>query len=158
MSYKLLFPNKFKIFGWFILIPSFIIGVYLTIRGFDAQWLNVKVFSLFSSEIFGPNKLFSLIEVDLTNTIIGSLFIAGALLVGFSKEKNEDEFIANLRLSSLLWAVFVNYVLLFLAFILVYGTAFLTVMVYNMFTVLLIFIIRFNYILYKTSKTFPDEK
>jgi hypothetical protein len=79
-------------------------------------------------------------------------------MVGFSKEKNEDEFIANLRLSSLLWAVLVNYGLLLLAFVFVYGFPFLNVMVYNMFTVLIIFIARFNYILHRNSNYKPDEK
>ncbi|MEO6730880.1 MAG: hypothetical protein ABIN01_06660 [Ferruginibacter sp.] len=91
-------------------------------------------------------------------TLVGIVFIIGGLLVGFSKEKKEDEFIANLRLSSLLWAVCVNYVLLFLAFVFVYGMGFFTVMAYNLFTVLLIFISRFNYIVYKNTKIVSDEK
>jgi hypothetical protein len=158
MSHKLLFPNKYKAIGWFILIPAFLLGIYLNITGFEPRWLFAKVPLLFPDEVSGNQKIFSFINVSLTNTIVGTLFIAGALLVGFSKEKNEDEFIANIRLSSLLWAVFVNYVLLLLAIIFVYNTAFITVMIYNMFTVLLIFIIRFNYILYKNSKSVPDEK
>jgi hypothetical protein len=86
------------------------------------------------------------------------LFIAGGLMIGFSKEKREDEFIVKLRLSSLLWAVWVNYALLFLAFVFIYGTAFLTILYYNTITVLIIFIIRFNYMLYRYSKTAIDEK
>ena len=89
---------------------------------------------------------------------VNVLFIIGAMLVSFSKEKNEDEYIAGLRLSSLLWAVFVSYVLLLAAFLLVYGSPFLDVMVYNMFTILIIFITRFNYLMYKNSKTATDEK
>ena len=80
------------------------------------------------------------------------------MMVGFSKEKNEDEYIANLRLSSLMWAVWVNYVLLLLCFIFVYGMGFLHVMIYNMFTVLIIFIGRFNLILFKNKMISADEK
>ena len=97
------------------------------------------------------DRYFTIINVHLINTIVGLLFIAGGLLVGFSKEKNEDEYISRLRLSSLLWAVLVNYALLSVAFVFVYDTAFLSVMVYNMFTVLIIFIIRFNYILFRSN-------
>jgi len=78
--------------------------------------------------------------------------------VSFSKEKNEDEFIAEIRLSSLLWAVCVSYTLLLVAFLFVYGSPFFEVMIYNMFTVLIIFIVRFNYILYKNTRTVSDEK
>ena len=157
MALNLLLPNKYKSIGWLLLIPAITLGIFITVTGFEASWLNTKVFSFFPRE-FGNKQYFSIIDANLTNTIVGVLFITGAVFVGFSKEKNEDEFISNLRLSSLLWSVLVNYSLLFIAFIFVYDTAFLTVMIYNMFTVLLIFIIRFNYILYKSSKPVAGEK
>ncbi len=158
MKHKLLLPNKFKIIGWCILIPSIILGIILSFTGFEANWTSAKVFAIFNDEIFGKSQFFSFIKTDITNTAVGILFIIGAIFVGFSKEKKEDEFITKLRLSSLLWAVWVSYLLLFLAFLFVYGTAFLNVMIYNMFTILIIFIVRFNYILYKNSKTVADEK
>jgi len=114
------------------------------------------VFAFFYNEILSKPHYFAFIETNITNTLVGMLFIIGALFVGFSREKREDEFIANLRLSSLLWAVLVNYVLLLLAFAFVYGDAFLNVMIYTMFTVLIIFICRFNYILFKNSKTLAE--
>ena len=73
-------------------------------------------------------------------------------------EDNEDEFIEKLRMTSLLWAVFVNYILLLVSFLFIYGTAFLNVMIYNMFTVLIIFIARFNYILYQNRKSVEYEE
>jgi small-conductance mechanosensitive channel len=157
MSNKLLLPNKFKIVGWCLFIPATILGIILTTTGFEINWLHANVFAVFS-DFSGSSKLAGVIQTNLTNTVIGVLFIIGAMFVGFSKEKREDEFIANLRLSSLLWAVWVNYILLLLAFLFVYGSNFLTVMIYNMFTVLIIFILRFNYILYKNFKTVSDEK
>ena len=158
MSNKLLFPNKYKLIGWCLLIPTTIFGVILSFTEFDTLPLTIKVFAFFNTEIMGPTSLFSFIEANLTNTIVGALFIVGGIFVGFSKEKREDEFIAKIRLSSLLWAVWVNYALLLLAVLLVYGSSFFTVMVYNMFTVLLIFIFRFNYILYKSTKIVSDDK
>lgn len=158
MTTNLLLPSKYKTIGWIILIPAAILGIIISITGYEANWLDTKVFAFLNEPVFGKKQFFSIIHTDIANTIIGILFILGGLLVSFSKEKNEDEFIAKLRLSSLLWAVAVNYLLLLLAFAFVYGTAFLNVMIYNMFTVLIIFIIRFNYILYKTSKTVSDEK
>src|SRR5438034_604935 len=67
---------------------------------------------------------FSFRNTNITNTIVGAGFLIGALLVSFSKEKNEDEFIAEIRLSSLLWAVCVSYTLLLVAFLFVYGSPF----------------------------------
>ena len=158
MSNKLLLPNKYKLIGWYLLIPTTILGIFLSFTEFESLQINTKVFAIFSDQVFRESKFFSFIETNITSTIIGVIFIIGAMMVGFSKEKREDEFIEKLRMSSLLWAVWVNYILLFLSLIFIYGTAFLTVMIYNMFTVLIIFIIRFNYILYKNSKAVSDEK
>jgi hypothetical protein len=158
MALNLLLPNKYKKAGWIILIPSFIAGVFKICTDFEPGWLNAKVFSLFPGDFNNSQKYFSVVSVNMTNTLIGAFFITGALLVGFTKEKNEDEYIAEIRLSSLLWAVLVNYFLLLVSFIFIYGTAFLNVMMYNMFTVLMIFIIRFNYILYKNAKSVTYEK
>ena len=158
MTKKLLLPHRYKQVGWFILIPATILGVLLAVNDFEAEWLHAKVFAFFANEAIGKSKSFDFVDANITNTVVGILFIIGALFVGFSKEKTEDEFIAELRLSSLLWAVWVNYGLLLFAFLFIYGTAFLNIMVYNMFTVLIIFIIRFNYTLYKNTIAITDEK
>ncbi len=158
MSNKLLLPNRYKRIGWIILIPSTILGIVLAFHEFGEAWIHAPVFAIASDGINDNYKYFAVSDANITNTLIGSFFIIGAMLVSFSKEKNEDEFIAETRLSSLLWAVCVSYILLLIAFVFVYGSPFLDVMVYNMFTVLIIFIIRFNYILHKNAKTVPDEK
>jgi hypothetical protein len=158
MSSRLLLPNLYKKIGWFVLIPSTILGILLVYQEFGADWLWARVFAIANDGKDGKYLYLSSRYTNITNTVIGALFIMGAMLVSFSKEKNEDEFIAEIRLSSLLWAVWVSYILLLIAFLFVYGSPFLDVMVYNMFTVLIIFIIRFNYILYKNAKTVSVEK
>lgn len=146
MHNKLLLPNRFKKLGWCILIPTVILRIIAVLLGQTIPE-TIETYPLVQ-HIF--SELFQ-------QTIMGVLFIIGALLVGFAKEKTEDEFISNLRLSSLMWAVWLNYILLLVAFIFVYGFPFFEVMTYNMFSVLLIFIIRFNFILYKNSKSLTDE-
>jgi hypothetical protein len=89
---------------------------------------------------------------------MGSLFILGGLLVSFSRERVEDEFIEKLRLSSWMWAVGLNYILLLFAFLFVYGTAFLSVMMHSMFSVLIIFILRFNFILLQNKRQLGHEE
>jgi predicted MFS family arabinose efflux permease len=158
MSKRLLLPHKFKKVGWFILMAAIIAGIWRSFSDYEVDWLQWKVFSFYSKEIFQDSAAFSWRPVNVTNTLIGVLFIIGSVLVGFSKEKEEDEFIRELRLSSLLWAVLISYALLLLAFLTIYGFAFFSVMVYNMFTVLVIFIIRFHYLLYKNAKGLPNEK
>jgi hypothetical protein len=158
MSLKLLLPYRFKKIGWFVLSGSILFILITSFAGYEPAGLNVPVISLFNYGVFTSKELIAIKQVDISNTLFGVFFIIGAMFVGFSKEKKEDEYIANLRLSSLIWAVIVNYSLLLLSFIFVYNMAFFSVMVYNMFTILIIFIIRFNYLLFKNSKSTTDEK
>ena len=152
MKSQLLLPNQFKRLGWALLIPAIILGIITICTRFE--WLTIETWvpALISDEFIGPTKYFSILKTNIANTLIGVLFIVGALLVSFSKEKNEDEFISSIRQSSLLWAVLVNYILLAFAFLFIYGMVFFQVMVYNMFTILIIYIVRFNYVLYRNNK------
>lgn len=152
MSTKYLFPHSWKKLGWFLLIPGTVLGLLRSFMDLMPEWLNVKTFAIFSNPLFGDPIYFGLVQTNITDTLLGVIFLTGALITGFSKEKEEDEFIAEMRLSALLWAVMVNYILLLLAFIFIYGTGFLSIIIYNMFTVLLLFIIRFHYKLYTYSK------
>ncbi len=112
------------------------------------------------SEGFSHHPVFlGLISVNLMNTVIGVPCLLGALLVAFSKEKNEDEFIANTRFESLLWATYVNYAVLIFCFLFFYSFEFLSVMILNMFTILFFFIARFHFILYfKTAKSMSHKE
>lgn len=159
MKQKLLLPNICKKIGWIVLL----IGIGLTIywqsnpESSNSSWPSLHVLKLdFPDSLHGFR--FVVEHTEIPNTVSGLLMLIGLMLVVFSKQKKEDEFIANLRLSSLLWAVLVNYILLAFAFIFVYGLDFLGIMIYNMFTVLIFFIIRFNYLLYRNTKLVPDEK
>lgn len=158
MSSPILLPSRYKTIGWIILVPASLAGILLVFQDFDAEWLTAPVFAILNDSFIDQEQSFQIIRTNITNTLVGSLFLVGGLLVAFSKEKEEDEFIAKLRLSSLLWAVLVSYLLLLFGFLFIYGMAFLHVMIYNMFTVLIIFIARFNYLLYKSNKISPDEK
>jgi uncharacterized membrane protein len=90
-------------------------------------------------------------EIALTGIILSLLFIA------FAREEHEDEYIGSIRLKSLQWAVLVNYSLLILATWLIHGFPFIDVMMYNMLTVLIIFIVRFHLELRKNRIANPEK-
>ncbi len=152
MQHQFLLNNRFKIIGWAIFIPAIILGIINFTKGYDWLSINITVPTLIEEQLMDKTHYFTMVNTNITNTLIGLLFIIGGLLVSFSKEKNEDEFIQSLRFSSLSWAILANYLLLVFAFLFIYGIAFLQVMIYNMFTTLVIYIIRFNYVLYRYSK------
>jgi hypothetical protein len=156
MNNHLLLPHRFKIVGWFLFIPSIVFGIFVIASGFEFELGTMNVPAIFYDTIFQKKVNTGFIQTDITNTLAGLLLILSALMVAFSKEKNEDEYIQELRLTSLLWAVWVHYGLLILAFLLVYGVAFLNVMMYNMFTILIIFIVRFQFLLFSGRRTITE--
>lgn len=157
-SMKLL-PYRYKIIGWVILVPSLLAGLLmlLGIDNFASFTFSGKTFAFVSGDLMKDNQYFQVISTDLKATLAGTLITAGALLVAFSREKVEDEFIAALRLSSFQWAVLVSYTILFFCFLFVFGIPFFTVMSLNMFTVILLFIIRFNFLLYRNKKHIHEK-
>lgn len=80
------------------------------------------------------------------------------LLVSFSREKDEDEYIAKLRMESLVWAILLNYMLVILATLFIYDIAYLYVAFISMFTVLILFIIKYNWVLYHFRKTVTSDE
>jgi len=151
---KYLLSNKFKKPGWILLILGSIAGIYLQTKDFESIFLKTKVLSLFHDDSLSKdnNGIFRIIENYIIDELVVISIIIGGLLIGFSKEKIEDEFITKTRLDSLAWAIIVNYSILLFLTIFIYDIKYLHVLIYNMFTPLLIFIIRFNYVIYKKSK------
>lgn len=116
------------------------------------------MYFLYLEATLAATIFFAIIQNNILNEILGVLMIVSGLLVAFSKEKVEDEFIAKIRLESLVWATYVNYAVLLVSFIFVFNIAFLWVMIFNMFTILLIFIIRFNIQLSRLKKSANHEE
>ncbi len=151
MTPSLLLPHRYKLIGWLLFIPFLALGIiwrfwdveldFLTI-GFSQSTVSGKNFNLTDNSALNFTD-----EIALTGMITGLLFIA------FAKEKREDEFISRTRLVSLQWAVLINYILLVVAAWFIHGLAFIDVLMYNMLTVLLLFIIRFHIVLNRFQKT-----
>ena len=143
MKSKLLLPPRFKWIGVIALIPFLVLGAFYMYADYVVHSWDITI---------SANGLFSGTNNNLTDEIALTGIIISLLLIAFAREKEEDEFIHLIRLESWQWAVLVNFVLLIIATWLFYGFAFLNVMVYNMLTVLVIFIIRFQWIVYRNKK------
>jgi len=158
MKLNYLFPNKYKKIGWLILIPSAIIGLITLILVFEPNYLDFNVPAIFIDEFFGDKHFIGIVNNNVLNEILGTLIILSSLLVAFSKEKSEDEYISKIRLESLVWAVYLNYAILLISFLFIFDLSFLWVMIFNMFTILLFFIIRFNWQISKLKKSAHYEE
>ena len=143
-----LFPHRFKMIGWFIFIPSFIFGL-ISLSGVTNFEISLPV--IYNSGFFddGQNGFLKTAEIDLFPNLFGILIIIGGIMVGFSEEKIEDEYISSLRLKSVFWSLIVSYSIVLLLFVAIFGSLFLTVMILIMFLPLVLYIFRFNYLLLK---------
>lgn len=150
MKTRFLFPRKFVWIGWIAVIVSILL-FFLN----ELPFFNLKTFAMINNEVFRDTEYFKVIQDNLQFEIASVLLIVGLIFIAFTKVKNEDEFTSKLRLESLLWATYINYGLLILAIMFVYGLGFLNVMAYNFFTILIVFIIRFRFVL---RKSFKSEK
>ena len=126
-----LFPHRFQCIGWVVFAVGVALGAYSVIKGFDGSYL-------------------------LNNITIISI-IVGGLLATCSREKIEDEMTQQLRLSSLLTALYINYAALIVCSLLLYDMDFLSVMIYNMFTPLLIFMVVFRWKIWRMKKALQNE-
>lgn len=111
-----------------------------------------------SEDTLGPEHYFTFIENNILDELICIILIVGALLVAFSREPMEDEFILKLRLESLIWATWVNYLILLFAILFIYDFPFFTALVLHMTTTLLLFIAKFRWSLYKSTKLAAHEE
>ena len=152
MNSKLL-PHIYKKIGWFLLVPAFVAGMYLISLSEYLNGPQITTFGYFGHELFSGQKK-SDIRIDniqIIPNLTGVLFLIGGLFVMFSKEKKEDEYINQIRLNSFQYSVFLNYILLFICIVFIHGIPFFHVMVYNLFTVILIYILRFHFLIYKNT-------
>jgi predicted permease len=128
----LLFPHRFKLVGWIIFAITAAIGAYILFTDNTDSYL-------------------------LNNIAIIGISI-GAILATCSREKVEDEMTEQIRLSSLLVALYINYAILIVCSLLIYDLDFLQVMLYNMFTILLIFMVVFRWKIWRAKRGVEDEQ
>lgn len=128
----LLFPHSFQRIGWIIFALGIALGAYAVFKGFNGSYTmnNITIISI----------------------------IVGGVLATCSCEKIEDEMTQQLRLNALLMALYINYAALIVCSLLVYDMDFLNVMIYNMFTILLIFMIVFRWKIWRMKKALKNEE
>jgi hypothetical protein len=142
MKSRYLLPHLCKKIGGILFLLFFTLSMLMIFMEFNFSWMS------YNDNIITPG--------NFTDETITTGLIISLLMVAFSKEKNEDEYIATVRLESLQWGIYINYGLLLIGTWAFYDWNFFSVTVYNMFTPLVFFIIRFHYVIIKNRRTLPS--
>ena len=135
------------------LIPSGIVFYTSTLIGIllmtstitlDTVILEVSIPNLFKLDdpLVGHNQAW--IKNNWMDEILGFLLSFSGLMHGFSAESDEDEYANFLRFQALKWSLVINYSLLTVVSLFVYGFAYWQVILISMYSVLVTFIVWFR--------------
>ena len=110
-----------------------------------------NVIALF--EGFSDTKFLCIANNDSwTDELIVVFLTISMLFISFSKEKDEDECIASIRMNALIWAIMINCTLLIIGTMFIFGLPYLNFMAIYMFSLLLLFIIKYTWDIYMFRK------
>ena len=142
MNPHFLFPYWYRYLGWGLVIAHVPMSIIGRAHGMINPLDNPPSQSLFTGE-----HLFF---------ICTSLVMAlGLFLVAFAREKMEDEQIWQIRLDSLRWAIYINYLVLIASLIFIYDTA--HILELNLWIPLVFFINRFRWVIFRLNRSLPKE-
>lgn len=154
----ILFPHSYKRWASIIFYITLIFGAYIWFTETTFEFFEIKVFSLFGDDILIKtdvteniigNKGFKWIENNVLDELLTIVIIISGLIASFSKEVIEDELIAKKRMHSLTGSLYINYGILILATIFVYELTYFHVMVFHLFSIILVFNLIFRYKLHQ---------
>ena len=158
MKSNFLLPSGFRKAGWCMFLPGVILGVLYLLGEYPA-WLELggtNAFALFDG--FSDTNMFTVTFNDSwTEEFIIILLALSLLFIGFSREKDEDECIANIRMNALVWAITANTALLIAGTLFVFGLPYLTFMSIYMFSLMILFIAKYNWLIYRFRKNSSND-
>lgn len=143
MKPNFLFPHWFRYLGWGCVIAH----VPLSMLGHAHGMTNALDQPTTAQTLFNAEHLFF-----ITTALLMAL---GLFFVAFAKERMEDEQIWLLRLDSLRWAIYINYIILLVSLVWVSDTA--HILELNLWIPLLFFIIRFRWLIYRLNSSLKED-
>jgi len=149
MKSRFLFPHQSRIIGYvciFAYLPIMVIKKLLH-HGYNNQNPSIKFAD--ASGLLNSEHIFT--------AIASILILTGLLFIAFSKEKVEDEQISQLRLDSLQWAIYFNYFVLICTALFTSNMNFCDIIVINLWTPLIFFIVRFRWVIFRFNRLAKNE-
>jgi uncharacterized membrane protein len=143
MKSHFLFPYWCRYLGWGLVV----LHVPLSILGRAHGMVSVMDNGPGSQGLFTGEHLFFICTA--------LLMTAGLFLVAFAKEKIEDEQIWHVRLDSLRWAIYVNYLILITSLVFIEDVG--HILELNLWVPLIFFIIRFRWVIYRLNRSLSRE-
>ncbi|MBL7804405.1 MAG: hypothetical protein JNL02_11760 [Saprospiraceae bacterium] len=144
-----LLPTVWKPVGFVLALAGAVLGTLTVFGNFEIPGFG---FNLRKEDEFLVPRF-----ENFTQELALTLLLVGLLAMAFSRVKHEDERVQLIRLEAFQWSVLVQFSVLLAANWLLYGGNFFYAMLFNLFTPLIVFLLRFHYVLYRSNKEIADE-
>lgn len=154
MKTNYLFSPAFRRIGWILFIPFACLGLCVLCE-YHFDW-DIRVLSLLGdshSTDVGDTRFFHIIKNDVSDEIAIIGMITSLLFIAFSKEKDEDEYIAKIRGESLVWAVIAHNLIVILGTLFIYESMYFVFLSVNLVIGLILFTVKYNLAVYKFRKS-----
>lgn len=141
-----LLPYRFKRIGMYMFIPFFAICLWCLFSGeLEFEYLQWPCLSVFSQEIFGDHTVwFSVEKTDPINETGMLGLLVSMCFIALSKERDEDEMTAHIRMQSFVWSFWVLAGILAFGIFFIYDFTFAVFSFVAIFIVFAVYIIKFN--------------
>ena len=143
MKSRFLFPFWFRYLGWALVL----LHVPITMLAHTHGLANIMDTGPGSTGLFSGEHLFFICT--------SLLVVTGLFFVAFAKEKIEDEQIWHIRLDSLRWAIYINYVILIISLVFIQDVGHMLEL--NLYVPLLFFIVRFRWVIFRLNRSLSRE-
>ena len=157
MKKNYLLPHNFKLIGLIMIVPFLAACIWLLLGPCECEWFTVKVPALFTLDLASTSEWFGMTVTDPVNEICMLGLLVSLVLIALSKEKDEDEMTAVVRMQSFVWSFWCTAILMLVAILFVYDLAFMHFAFASVFVCFIMYICKFNYEMIKIRRT-ENEK
>ena len=139
------FPHSLRWIGYILFIPGLTLGFLWGFAGFNPGWLKVPVFAVYSSYL--KTVTFGMTRTNLTDELTCILLLTGTLWLICSREKVESPELDLLRYKAFFFSVLLNSLFLLFSVLFIFGIGFINVMIINMFSQLVFYLVVFRFLM-----------
>ena len=157
MKKNYLLPHNFKLIGMIMLVPFLVACIWLLLGPGEAEWFTVNVPALFTLDLASTSEWFGMTVTDPLNEICMLGLLVSLVFIALSKEKDEDEMTAVVRMQSFVWSFWCTAVIMLIAILFVYDFAFLLFSFASVFVCFIMYICKFNYEMIKIRRVQNEE-
>ena len=153
MKQNYLLPHGFKRVGLIMLVPFLAACIWLLCGPCEGDWFLVDVPALFTLDIASTSEWFGMTVTDPVNEICMLGLLVSLVFLALSKERDEDEMTAVVRMQSFVWSFWCTAVLMLVAILFVYDLAFMYFAFASVFVCFIMYICKFNYEMIQIRRT-----